>query len=109
MKYSIPLLGLFLITIPFASCTSEREKTAQIVTDNYVHFVDSIVNLNTDSARANWNRIDKDFEKKMSQLNIEIDKLEDSRDFDAKIDSATAKYETFKISVILQKIQASRY
>ena len=44
MKYSIPLLGLFLITIPFASCTSEREKTAQIVTDNYVHFVDSIVN-----------------------------------------------------------------
>lgn len=109
MKYSIPLLGLFLITIPFASCTSEREKTAQIVTDNYVQFVDSIVNLNTDSAQANWNRIDKDFEKKTSQLNIEIDKLEDSRDFDAKIDSATAKYEAFKISVILQKIRASRY
>lgn len=104
MKYSIPLFGLSLITIPFTSCTSEQEKTVQVGTDNYVRFVDSVVNLNTDSAQANWNRIEKDFDKKSTQLNIEIDKLEENHDFDAKIDSATVKYEAFKISIIHQKL-----
>jgi hypothetical protein len=104
MKYLKPLLGLFLIAIPFASCTSEQEKTAQVVTDNYVYFVDSVANLNPNSAKANWSRIEKEFEKKSTHLNIEIDKLEDSRGFDAEIDAAAAKYDAFKNSILQQKL-----
>jgi hypothetical protein len=105
MKNSIPLLGFFLIAITFTSCKSEDEKRAEIVTNDYVRFVDSIIHKSDVDALANWPTIDNDFEKKTNELNIEIDKLEDSHDFDAKIDSATAKYEAFKISIILQKLK----
>ena len=105
MKYSTSLLSLFFITISITSCTSEQEKTATVVTDNYVRFVDSIVNLYPDSAQVHWKTIDKNFEKKTSEINVEVDKLEDNHNFDAKIDSATAKYEAFRNSIILQKLK----
>ena len=105
MKYSIPLSGFFLITIAFTSCKSEQEKKAETVTNNYVRFVDSITNKNAVDALTNWSTIDKYFEKKSNELNIEIDKLEDSHDFDAKIDSATAKYEAFRNSILQQKLK----
>ena len=101
MKKSIPLLGLILIAIAFTSCKSEEEKRAEEVTNNYVHFIDSITHKSTADVLANWKAINMEFEKKMVEINTEIDKLEDNHDFDAKIDSATAKYEALKKSILL--------
>lgn len=103
MKNSIPLLGFFLIAIAFASCKSEDEKKAEIATATYVRFVDSITQKSSKDVLKNWTAIDSYFEKKSEELNMTIDKLEDNRDFDAKIDSATAQYEAFRNSILLQK------
>lgn len=103
MKNSIPLLGLFLLVIFFTSCKTETEKKAEIVTANYVRFVDSVTHKTTADAAANWSNIEKYFEKQSNELNCTIDNLDDTSAFDAKIDSATAKYEVFKNSIPQQK------
>ena len=103
MKNSIPLLGLFLLVISFTSCKTETEKRAEIVTDNYVRFVDSVTHKTTADAAANWSTIEKYFEKQSNELNCTIDNLDDTSAFDAKIDSATAKYEAFRNSILQQK------
>lgn len=99
MKNSIPLLGFFLTAISFTSCKTETEKRAEIVTDNYIRFVDSITDKTGADASANWSTIEKYFEKKSNELNSTIDNLDDTSAFDAKIDSATAKYEAFRNSI----------
>jgi hypothetical protein len=104
MKYSTSLLGFFLIAFSFISCKSEQEKRVELLTNQYVRLVDSITQKSNDTALANWPSIEHYFEKKTSEINVEVDKLEDNHDYDAKIDSATAKYEAFRNSIILQKL-----
>lgn len=104
MKYSASLLGFFLIAFSFTSCKSEEEKRVELLTEQYVRLVDSITQKNTNTV-ANWPSIEHYFEKKTSEINVEVDKLEDNHDFDAKIDSASAKYEAFRNSIILQKLK----
>ena len=65
MKNSIPLLGLFLLVISFTSCKTETEKKAEIVTDNYIRFVDSVTHKTTADAAANWSNIEKYFENEV--------------------------------------------
>ena len=106
MKNSIPLLGFFLTAISLTSCKSETELKAEIVTNNYIRFVDSITDRTTADASANWSTIEKYFEKKSNELNIAIDNLEDNDAFDSKIDSATAKYEAFRKSILKEKAKS---
>lgn len=105
MKYSTSLLGFFLIAFSFTSCKSKEEKRVELLTEQYVRLVDSITQKSTNTALANWPSIEHYFEKKTSEINVEVDKLEDNHDFDAKIDSASAKYEAFRNSIILQKLK----
>lgn len=103
MKNSVLLFGFFFLTITFTSCKSEKEKKAELVTNKYVCFIDSVTQKTTADAAANWSTIEKYFEKQSNELNSTIDNLEDTADFDAKIDSATAKYEAFRHSIWQQK------
>ena len=103
MKNSVLLFGFFFLTITFTSCKSEKEKKAELVTNRYVRFIDSVTQKTTADAAANWSTIEKYFEKQSTELNSTIDDLEDTADFDAKIDSATAKYEAFRHSIWQQK------
>ena len=105
MKNIISLLVFIMITISFTSCKSDQYKKAEIVTNNYVHFIDSVTNINTNNAIKDWSSIQKDFEEKSNELNIEIDKLEDITIFDKKINPATAKYETFRSKTFEQKLK----
>lgn len=108
MKYSTKLLVLFLIVLTFNSCQSEEEKNAEILTKKYVRLVDSITNKNALDAMSHWPGIEQYFEKKTNEINVEIDKLDDNHDFDARIDSATAKYERFRNKIILQKVNLQK-
>ena len=90
MKNAILLFG-FLFLFTFTSCKSEKEKKAELVTNKYVRFIDSVTQKTTADAAANWSTIEKYFEKQSTELNSTIDDLEDTADFDAKIDSETAK------------------
>jgi hypothetical protein len=102
MKNAILLFGFFFL-FTFTSCKSEKEKKAELVTNKYVRFIDSVTQKTTADAAANWSTIEKYFEKQSTELNSTIDDLEDTADFDAKIDSATAKYEAFRHSIWQQK------
>ena len=105
MKNLIPLLGFFLIANAFTSCKSDAEKNVEIVTDDYVPFIHSITDITTLDARQNWKSIEKSFEKKSNELNLGMDNLEDNESFDARIDSATEKYEAFRNSIFKQTVQ----
>jgi hypothetical protein len=106
MKHSTLLLAFILIAITFTSCKSEKEKKVQQLTDQYVRLVDSITNKNTNDAMANWPSTDLYYQKKTREINVELDKLEDNHDYDAKVDSAIAKYVSYRRSIFQQKLKA---
>ena len=103
MKNPVLLFCFLFLTITFTSCKSEKEKKAELVTNKYVRFIDSVTDNTAAAAAPNWPTIEKYFEKQSTELNSTIDELEDTADFDAKIDSATAKYESFRHSIWQQK------
>lgn len=104
MKKIIKPLGFFLILVAFTSCKSEQEKKTELLTNNYVKFIDSLVNVGTDAAAAKWDNIEKDFDKKTDELNIEVDKLEDKSTLERIINESTVKYEVFKSEAIKKKV-----
>ena len=104
MKKIIKPLGFFLILDAFTSCKSEQEKKTELLTNNYVKFIDSLVNVGTDAAAAKWDNIEKDFDKKTDELNIEVDKLEDKSTLERIINESTVKYEVFKSEAIKKKV-----
>lgn len=104
MKKLIKSTGLLTILLAFVSCTSEQEKKAERLTDNYIRFVDSVAAIPTDEAAAKWDQIEKIYDKKTNQLNTEVDKLENKTAIDKKINEAEARYENFKILIIEKKV-----
>ncbi|MBQ0908223.1 hypothetical protein KBJ98_05860 [Flavobacterium sp. F-328] len=96
MKNAAKLIVLLTLCFTIISCKSEAEKKVEIVTNNYVRFVDSVTSRNKADAKANWNKIEKAFEKKTIELNFKMDNLEDSKNLGVKMDSATKKYKSFK-------------
>ena len=105
MKKLTSLLGFFTLAIAFTSCKSDQQKKAEIVTSEYVLFIDSVTSKGTANAMENWDAIARDFDKKSNKLNIEIDKLEDITAFDKKINPATAKYEAFRNLTFEKKLR----
>ena len=105
MKTVVALVSFFIILIAFSSCKSDQQKKAELVTNDYVKFVDSIANQGTSNITRNWNEIAKDYEEKSKELNSEIDKLEDITIFDDKIDPATEKYEVIRNLAFQKKMQ----
>lgn len=105
MKTVVALVSFFIILIAFSSCKSDQQKKAELVTNDYVKFVDSIANQGTNNITRNWNEIAKDYEEKSKELNSEIDKLEDITIFDDKIDPATEKYEVIRNLAFQKKMQ----
>ncbi|MFV8442759.1 hypothetical protein [Flavobacterium sp. LB2P44] len=103
MKKLMPLLGILSIAITVTSCKSENEKKAEIATNNYIRFIDSVANISSIDALTKWNTIEKYFEKKSDQLNTKIDRLEDTTVFDSEINPATAKYEALRNSILQRK------
>jgi predicted nucleotidyltransferase len=96
MKYSTFSIGLVFTVFTFISCDTTNDQKAKLVTNNYVRFVDSIVKKGKENGIKDWTSIAKEYDKKSNELHIEIDKLEDNTIYDTKINTATAKYETFR-------------
>jgi hypothetical protein len=105
MKYSTLLIGLIIPYILLFSCNTTTDEPAEIATNNYVRFVDSVVKKGKENGIKNWNGISKEYDKKSNALHIEIDKLENNSILDEKINRATAKYETFRNQTFEEKIE----
>ena len=100
MKTLIKSLSLVAILISFTSCQNEQEKKAETLANNYVKFVDSVANINQEEAIQNWDAILQDYENKTTELNNEVDKLEDKSKLDVKINAATSKYEDYQKNIM---------
>jgi hypothetical protein len=105
MKYLQLSVGLVFIIITVLSCNKKNDEKSEIVTNNYVRFVDSVVKKGKENGIKNWNSISKEYDKKSNELHIEIDKLEDNTILDEKINTATAKYETFRNQTFEEKLE----
>lgn len=99
------LVGILVIIAALNSCKSNEEKRAEVVTNNYIRFIDSVTTNGTIDALTNWNAIQKCYEKKSNELNLQIDMLEDTTIFDEKINAATSKYETFRNLIVEKKLK----
>lgn len=99
------IVGILGCTLVLSSCTQEKTKVEQI-SDNFVRYVDSVSNVQTDNAVENWNEIQSEFEKAKENVTTEIEKLEDKMSFQEMVDKAVLKYEKFKIDVLSEKEKA---
>lgn len=93
MKIVLKSLAVFTLLIAFTSCQNEQEKKTEKLADNYVIFVDSVANIDQEEAIKNWDIIQESYEKKTTELNNEVDKLEVQTKWNEKINTATIKYE----------------
>ena len=105
MKFLKRPAVLLFIAVIINSCTKNNDERAQLVTTNYERFVDSVVKKGKENGIKNWKSIDQEYDKKASELHLEIDKLEDHTNWDKKINSAAAKYERFRNKTIEEKIE----
>jgi len=105
MKYSILFLGLVISSTILFSCNTSNDQQAEVATNNYVRFIDSVVKKGKENGIKNWNGISKEYEKKSTELHFEIDKLENDTILDEKINIATAKYETFRNQTLEEKME----
>ena len=96
------IVGVLGCTFILASCTNEKTK-AEELSDNFVKYVDSISNVQSENAIENWETIENKFEAAKNDAANEIDKLEDKMNFEERVNSATLKYEKFKMDVLAEK------
>ncbi len=99
MKNAAKLIILLSLCFTIFSCKSEAEKKVEKTTTEYVRFVDSVTTINTPTLKNNWSKIEKLFETKTVELNLKIDKLENSSTQGIKMDSATKKFEALKSKI----------
>ncbi|MFN7098995.1 MAG: hypothetical protein ACK4M4_01310 [Flavobacterium sp.] len=99
MKNAAKFIILLSLCFTIFSCKSEAEKKVDKTTTDYVRFVDSVTTINTPTLKNNWSKIEKLFETKTTELNLKIDKLENSSTQGIKMDSATNKFESLKKSL----------
>lgn len=93
MKTIFKTLSIAVVLISLTSCQNEQEKKTEKLTNNYIKFVDSVANIDQDKALENWNTIQETYELKTTELNNEIDKLENKSVWNEKINAATFRYE----------------
>ncbi|MDG1871085.1 MAG: hypothetical protein P8I78_03870, partial [Flavobacterium sp.] len=60
-------LGVAAIALGLTSCKGEKETQAEKTVDNYVVYVDSLENVSSEEAMANWQTIEANYELRSSQ------------------------------------------
>lgn len=87
------LVATILVATMFVSCKNEQDKKVASLTDNYVKFVDSISNLKQELVLKNWDSLQEYNEQKSTELNFEIDKLENKSKHVEVLNLAVIKFE----------------
>ncbi len=105
-NYKCLLYLIFILAISF-SCQTESEKRIEIATKDFIRFIDSVTKHKKEDAKKNWESIEKNFEEKLKALNMRIDSVEETSEFESKIDSATLQFEAYRESVLKNDVLPS--
>ena len=105
MKKLIKPFAILSVVALFTSCKNEQQEKAEKLTDSYVKYVDSLASVTSDDVVTRWSEIEENFNSKTASLKTEIDKLEDKKDLDKKIEAVGLKYEELKKVVLAKKVE----
>ncbi|MFT3795634.1 DUF6565 domain-containing protein [Flavobacterium sp.] len=99
MKSKFLVLAAAVIAFGFTSCKNEQEEQAKKTVDNYSSYVDSVSNVALNDAKANWDAINADSQRRLEEAKAALAQLKDKTAAEEKINSAETKYSEWKMKV----------
>jgi len=99
MKKRNLFLGVAIISLAFTSCKDEKVTAAEKSVDTYVVYVDSIGNIETTEAKANWQAIDDSYQIRVVEADLALENLKEREKAQERIDASKAKYEALRMQM----------
>ncbi|HEX8562966.1 MAG TPA: hypothetical protein VF676_08315 [Flavobacterium sp.] len=99
MKIKNLALGLAVIAMGFVSCKSEEETNAEKTVDTYVVYVDSLGNVASTDAKANWSEIEAEYQRRTAEAEAALANMKDKTEAQKRLDESRARYEALKAKV----------
>ncbi len=96
MKSTRMVLGIAVIALGFTSCKDEKAQQAEKTVDTYVMYVDSLGNVASEDAKANWQGIEATYQLRSGDAQAALANMKDNAEAQERLDAATAKYESLK-------------
>ena len=90
------VLGIAVIALGFTSCKDEKAVQAEKTVDTYVMYVDSLGNVASEDAKANWQGIEATYQLRSGDAQAALANIKDNAEAQERLDAATAKYEALK-------------
>lgn len=107
MKKINLLLGAAVVAVSFTSCKSEAEKNAEVTFDRYEKYVDSVSNIATADAQANWESIDAAYNEQTSNAEAALVDANDKTNAENRVEKAKAKYAELKAKMEAEAAKAT--
>lgn len=104
LKFCITVVTVATVMI---SCKDEKKVIAEKNVSEYTAYVDSVNNINPETAVENWDEIDamEIFKKSEAQSSVNI--LSDKRVYEAEISASSDKYEKLRLTIEAEKQKAN--
>ena len=96
MKKRNLFLGVAIISLAFTSCKDEKNEAAERSVETYNVYVDSVSNIESSEARANWKAIDDYYQIKVAEAELSLENLKEREKAQERINTSKAKYESLK-------------
>lgn len=108
MKSTKMVLGIAVIALGFTSCKDEKAAEAEKTVDTYVMYVDSLGNVASEDARANWDGIEATYQLRSEDAQAALANMKDNAAAQARLEAATAKYEAMKAKYEAEMIEKAK-
>jgi hypothetical protein len=99
-------LGLLVVAVLLTACTDEKKIQAKKDVALYTNYVDSVSDIEMETAANEWNEIQKDYDRLKMNAENSLTGVEESNDLKESIDNATVRYEEYKVKVVSEKEKA---
>ena len=97
MKKNVVTIGILAtLVLGFVSCKDEKQEQAEKTVNNYVVYVDSLGNVASDDAKANWTAIDANYQVRVAKAEISLEEAKDNQALKEKLEASKAKYDAMK-------------
>ncbi|MDI6050812.1 hypothetical protein QLS31_13335, partial [Flavobacterium sp. XS2P24] len=78
MKSTKMVLGIAVIALGFTSCKDEKAEQAEKTVDTYVMYVDSLGNVASEDAKANWQGIEATYQLRSGDAQAALANMKDN-------------------------------
>ena len=72
------VLGIAVIALGFTSCKDEKAQQAEKTVDTYVMYVDSLGNVASEDAKANWQGIEATYQLRSGDAQAALANMKDN-------------------------------